>query len=147
MKLLANEEALVTSDDQSVVLTNYRVYKRESKTGRSSMISIFLEKVSSVETQYTGQTFLLVLAAIAIVAGAILASEMNGSMLPAFIIAALFVLFWWLTKKHTVIISSDGGGSLKFDVRRMKVDAVEGFLSKVQDAKLKRINELFKNRE
>ncbi len=142
MELLTNEQKIMSSDDNSVVLTNYRVYMREKRTGRSSMISVFLEKISSIETQYKGETFMLVLAAIVLIGGLILSAQMNGSPLPAFIIGALFVLFWWLTRKHTIVIASDGGGSLKFDVKRMKTDAIERFLTKVQDAKLSRMNEL-----
>lgn len=142
MKLLNEEKRILSSSDNTVVLTNYRIYMRNQGVGHASMISIFLEKISSVETAYKGQTFLLILAGISVIGGSILAAELNGSALPAILIGALFVLFWWLTRKHTIVISSDGGGKLMFDVKRLQIAAIEDFVTQVQDAKLSRINEL-----
>ena len=56
----------------------------------------------------------------------------------------MFIALWWFSRKHLVSISSNGGKSLNFIVEKMTDDNIEDFVIKVQEAKLKRVNELFK---
>ena len=69
MKLLPNEEKLITSNEDKIVLTNHRIQMTDSFWGQSFTISIFLEDISSIEIKYKSNILLLILGAICVLGG------------------------------------------------------------------------------
>jgi hypothetical protein len=83
MQLLPNEEILVSSNQDKVILTNQRIHLSDSEWGKSYQITIFLEDISSIEMLYKSNPLLLVLAAVCFLVGLFTPSpgyENNGTL-------------------------------------------------------------------
>ena len=142
MNLLTNEETLITSKGNNIILTNRRIYMKQSQWGSAYSISIFLEDISSLETKYNSNIIFILLAVISVLAGVYLAKENGQALVAGLIFGALFLALWFYTRKHIISISSDGGASLNFKVEGMADDKIDAFIASVSDAKLKRTEEL-----
>lgn len=134
MKLLPNEEKLLTSNGEKIVLTNYRIQMDDSILGQSYSISIFLENISSIEIKYKNNILFLILGALSAIGG-----FAGGSPELGLIVGGIFIAIWWFTRKHVVSISSDGGSSLDFQVSGMKMEQIYDFRYNVELAKQERI--------
>jgi hypothetical protein len=146
MQLLPDEEILVTSNQDKVVLTSQRIHLKDKEWGRSYQITLFLENISSIENVYKNNPLFLVIAALGLVVGlATVDREYEGGVaFGAFTVAVVFLLLWLNSRRHVVTISSNGGGKLNFLVERMGEAEVQDFLDKVETAKAGRINHLFR---
>ncbi len=146
MKLLPNEDRLLSSNGDKVILTNYRILMTESVWGQSFSISIFLEDISSIETKYKSNIFLLIIGAICVLVGFYSATNGGGqAMVIGVVIGGIFFAIWWFTRKHIISISSNGGALLNFMVQGMDDDIINNFVYRVSLAKLTRVNQLHKS--
>lgn len=145
MKLLQNEDKLISSNADKIVLTNQRIMMKDEIWGKSFKISIFLEDISSIETHYKSYMLFLIIGIILVFAG--LAMFKSGGLMAVggLIVGGILIALWWFTRKHLVTISSNGGSHINFVVEQMSDDKIEDFVTDVQEAKLKRVNYLFKN--
>lgn len=144
MQLLSNEETLVTSESERLILTNQRIRLKDKQWGRSHTVIIFLEDISSIENLYKSNILYLVLAGIGLLVGVIALDDRYNSNIRngAFIAGIVFVLLWLNSRKHVVTISSDGGAKLNFFVEGMGETEVEEFLDNVSSAKAARVLDL-----
>ena len=62
MYLLPNEEELVSSNGDKIVLTDHRIIMNYEVSGKTNHIAIFLEDISSVENIYRNNLYYLGLA-------------------------------------------------------------------------------------
>ena len=146
MTLLPNEQEIVTSNGNKVILTNLRIQMNDSNWGSSYSIEIFHEDISYVETRYKSNIVFLILGCLGILYGLYAASQSYGESLNAgFILGAVFLIMWWFSRRHVISISSDGGSSLNFEVGQMSREQIDNFISKVQTAKLRRVNQLHRH--
>lgn len=144
MTLLPNEQELVTSNGNKVILTTHRIQLTDKDWGYSYSIEIFLEDISSVEIRYRSNIILLLLGCLGILVGLYLFAQSNDSVNYGFIAGIILLLIWWFSRRHIISISSDGGSSLNFEVGGMSSYLIEEFVGKVQLAKLNRVNQLYK---
>ena len=124
MQLLPEEDVLVTSNQDKVILTNQRVQLSDKEWGRSHQITIFLEDISSIENVYKSNPIFLVLSGLGAVIGLLTfgrAADGNISLI-AFILTIAFLLLWVNSRQHAIIVSSNGGGRLTFLVGGMGTD-------------------------
>ena len=56
----------------------------------------------------------------------------------------IFIAAWWFSRECTVTISPNGGRCLDVVFKGGSDENVDNFVTKVQEAKLKRVNTLFK---
>jgi hypothetical protein len=141
MKLLQNEQELMSSVGKKVILTNYRISQKDELTGKSYSISIFLEDISSIENQYKSSPVFLIIAAIALLGG----FATGGSIMLLGLVASLIlVAMWWFSRKHIITIKPNGGSSLNILVEKIKKSEVENFVYNIVKAKSERINEIYK---
>lgn len=146
MILLPGEEKLVTSNGEKIILTNHRIYMADSDWYSSFSIVIFLEDISSIQTKYVGNIVFLILGCLALSSG-IYGSFQNyphGSFNFGYIGGAILFLLWWLSRRNLISISSHAGSSLNFQVEQLSKEQIENFIFKIQSAKAKRINRLYK---
>ena len=141
MKLLPNEEKLITSNEDKIVLTNHRIQMTDSFWGQSFTISIFLEDISSIEIKYKSNILLLILGAICVLGGFYMGFK---GMPLGLVLGGIFFAVWWFTRKHIISISSDGGSSLNFMVQGMGDEKINDFVHNVSVAKQTRVNQLAK---
>jgi hypothetical protein len=146
MKLLPNEEQLLTSNEDKIILTNFRIQMTDKEWGQSFNISIFLEDISSIEVKYRSHIILIVLGIICVLGGFYMGGQHGGSnvMTTGIVLGGIFFAAWWFTRRHIISISSDGGSSLNFLVTGMGEDTITNFIYKLSLAKFNRINQLQK---
>ncbi|MBL4676901.1 MAG: hypothetical protein JKY70_11965 [Mucilaginibacter sp.] len=136
MKLLENENILTTADDNTVVLTNYRVRSVASKAwGHSQTTSIMLEKISSVQLVYLSFPVLLVLSGITGLVAIGLMSNSGESPLIFVIATILFIAGYFGSRRHVCSIASDGGAKIIFTIKGINKEQVQGFVENVELAK------------
>jgi hypothetical protein len=147
MELLPNEERLISSNNDKVVLTTHRIQMSDSDAGNSYSIVIFLEDISSIETKYKSSITFMIIGCLAIIGGLFASSrtENTDAIVMGAIVGIIFFILWWFSRKHVISISPNGGKSLTFRAKRMKKGQVQHFLDKLQLAKWKRVNELYKS--
>jgi hypothetical protein len=145
MKLLPNEQRLISSNENKVILTDHRIEMTDSVWGQSFTISMFLENISSIEVKYKHKLLVLILACLFVVSGLYLAQfRSQGPMAGAFFLGALCFVWWWFTRRHVISISPDGGSSLNFEVQGMSSASIDEFICSVATAKQNRIAQLYK---
>ena len=137
MKKLTNEETIITSNANKIILTNYRVYMKDKILGQSYSVGIFLENISSIEMKHKQRVIFLILAILNFIGGIYL-----GELSSAIVGVLIFAAIWWFTRRHVVSISSNGGSSLDFKVTGMSDYQVENFIYELSEAKLERIERL-----
>jgi hypothetical protein len=142
MQLLPDEEILVSSNQDKIILTNQRIHLSDSEWGKSYQITIFLENISSIEMLYKSNPLLLVLATVCLLVGLFTTSagfENNSTLrVGGFMLSIIFLVFWFYSKNRMVTIAPNGGSKLNFRVDGMKTLDVTGFIDKVMQAKAKR---------
>lgn len=136
MKLFENEVIIIESESKQVTLTNRRIRYTQNNT---DVISIMLEKISSIEVTYRSWPILLLIGIIGIGYGALLLSdgreyESNQAIL-AIVGGAVFTFAYFLTRKHVISIAPDGGTKIHFTTRGMKNEMVQDFVNKIEEAK------------
>jgi hypothetical protein len=144
MQLLPNEETLVTSESERLILTTRRIRLKDKQWGRSHTVIIFLEDISSIENLYKSNILFLALAACGLFAGVLFFNDGSNTEIRngGFIAGILFLLLWLNSRTHVVTISSNGGAKLNFVVEAMGESDVEEFLYNVSLAKAKRVEDL-----
>jgi hypothetical protein len=60
------------------------------------------------------------------------------------VVGGIFIAIWWFSRKHIVSISSDGGSTLNILAKGMSDSKIDDFITSVQEAKLKRMSQLYK---
>ncbi|SRX54805.1 hypothetical protein [Aequorivita sp. CIP111184] len=146
MKLLPNEEQLLISKNKKMILTNHRVQMVESEWGQSSSITIFLEDISSIETKFKNDIWLLILAPLIILSGFFLGDFYIGEIatLAGITLGVLCLGIWWATRKRLISISSNGGSQLNFAPRGMDIDKINDLVQAILIAKQARVDQLHK---
>ena len=146
MKLLPNEEAIISSNEDKIILTNYRIQMTDSAWGQSFSICIFLEDISSIEVKYKSNVLLIILGVICVLGSFYFAGQHGGSetMVGGLIFGGIFFAAWWFTREHIISISSDGGAVLSFLVSGIGDDKIADFMQKLFLAKLNRVHQFQK---
>jgi hypothetical protein len=149
MQLLPNEERLVSSNQDKVLLTNQRISLSDKEWGRFYHITIFLENISSIENLYQSNPLFAVLSGLSFLIGLMMLGQgrdTNGTpIFGAFIVAVIFLLIWLNSKRQVVTIASLGGTKLNFRVTGMSADQIGGFIDKVLAAQAARVRDLHPN--
>lgn len=140
MDLLLNEKLIISSNDDKVVLTNYRVFMKNKSWVNNYYISIFLEDISSVENKYTSKITYLFYALFSVLTSIISINITNINIQQILtsigVLAALiFFVLWSKSRKNIISITSNGGTKLEFLVDGMSEKNIENFINDVLNAK------------
>lgn len=141
MEYLDNEDKILSSTNDSLILTNQRIKLTNSKWGESYSIIIFLENISSIEKKYISHIWLIVLGVISALIGIYLGNDYTGKL---GIVGAIFFALWFFSRQHVLSISSNGGSSLNYSLVGMSENDIDEFLHQISKAKQTRVNELYK---
>lgn len=137
--LLKDEKILKQSSNSAVTITNYRVRLQEGKSNKAHVVSIMLEKISSIELHYKSYILFLIVGVLLILAGLVYGGQMNnglGIISAGGVLGGLFILAFFLTRKHIVSIKSDGGTSINFETKGIKREALMDFINIIEQGKL-----------
>ena len=144
MNLLANEQTILTSNENSVTLTNLRlnISTKEWKN------TIFLEDISSIEVKSKSNFIFIILGILALlfaVGSTINATtENNSANWLAYPISLLMFLLYFFTKENIISITPNGGKAIHISIRKIKNEQTEHFIEKIQVAKVERLKEIYK---
>lgn len=149
MELLPNEEMFLRSKNDTLIITNKRVYYSEKSSGYSYSFGVFLENISSVEHRYRDTRLFLWIAilfpVIALCFG--IADLSEEQKLPpigmSLLLGVVFLIFWLFSRKKDIKISSDGGAHLHVPLKGLTENDVKHLVDKVQEAKDERISQLY----
>jgi len=146
MKLLPTEEKILVSNEDKLILTDHRIYMKDSILGQSFQITIFLEDISSLEVKYRSRILYLIFFILGIISGITVGIMQEGIELTAGLIGLgiLSLILWWYSRTHLIVISSDGGSPMIFRLKGMKDQTINEFIYEVSLAKQKRIRNLNK---
>ncbi len=132
--LLPGEQIVTSSDNDILVLTTKRVRYDSIVWGRSNLISITLNAVASCGLITRSFPFLLILAAIAIVAAF---TQRGGGVWGLLFVAMVLVAAYFLTRKAVISVASNGGQVILVPTKGMNREAIIGFIEAVEREKLK----------
>src|SRR5690554_2806532 len=129
-----------------MILTDHRVHMLECEWGQSFSIDIFLEDISSIETKYKSDVWLLILAPFLVLGSFYFGSLYGGEIatLAGIILGSLAIAMWWATRKRQLSISSNGGTPINFNLQGMSMDKINDLVQVILLAKQTRVNALNK---
>jgi hypothetical protein len=140
--LLDGEEIITQSDENIVTLTNFRIRYTDTQFNQAHIISIMLEKISSIEMHYASQIYYLLAGIIVSAFGIITtANHTNEYGVFAIIIGLILVGMYFSSRRYLLTISSDGGGKINFQAKGMKKETILDFVNKVEKAADKKRNQ------
>lgn len=141
--LLLNETILLQADNDSVVVTNFRLRHTDIRFSKVHISSMFLEKISSIELHHKRNLGLIILVmaslAIGIFAGINNETEL---LLTSVGFGILFSILYALLVTYQLTIVSDGGSKICFSTKGMKQEKVLEFVNKLESAIKERRDEL-----
>lgn len=135
--LFENEKIILQSDGNIITLTNLRI--RYSLTGVSQehIISIFLDKISSIESRYSSKYVFLYLSILGFITSVyfLLNETSDVGIWMLFSIVAIGLLYMYFkSRKHFITITTDGSNQLNFQVDGMKNSLILDFISQIEEA-------------
>ncbi|MCO5247704.1 MAG: hypothetical protein M9887_01975 [Chitinophagales bacterium] len=141
MKLLENEEELLRSNNNEVVLTNRRIWMEKILSGQSYYIDMFLENISTVEVRYKSKLWLLIVGILCIAAGLYLGS---GAIFLGLSVGAILIALWWLTRLYVIAVTSHGGVALNISAKGISESKIHDLIHDIAKAKQTRVNSLYR---
>ena len=137
------ENAITESDNKGIILTSHRIRYQSSNFGKAHIVSIMLEKISSIEIHYKSSLLTLIIGIILTLSGIVMgASNQGEAMILGLGIGLFFVLLYFITRRHVITIASDGGSKINFETKGMKRETILDFINKIETAKNNRTIEL-----
>jgi hypothetical protein len=134
--LFPSEELITQSDDKIITLTTRRIPYKTKSWGRAHLISMNLEKISSVEVRYKSWVIILLIGVLLCIAGLYFGANNAGDLMMAGVgLGFLCVVLYFVTRKHVITISSDGGAEINFHTSRIKDEKLMEFINMVEKAK------------
>ncbi len=153
MKLLPGESVIMQSDDKLLTLTTQRLRLDAQAGGRSKVVSLTLDSLSSCGLVTSSRPFLLGLAALsALGGGVILNGVFNGRFTQKATSAAgaigglclacavVLVLAYLLTRSALLEFESMGGEKMPVPAKGLAREALVNFLDAVELAKLNHLS-------
>jgi hypothetical protein len=143
-QLITGESFLLHSDNGLITLTTHRIRYHNKVWGASNLISIMLEKISTVQVLYISYPGLWVGGLLVILLGAVFSvGDGNvGVIAIAVIIGLVLIAAYFGTRRHICVIASDGGGKIVFRTEVMSTATLMVMVDKVELAKHNRLMEL-----
>lgn len=129
IQLLSDEHNVMSSNDDTLMLTNLRVKYEASNGGGSAYKSIPLKKVSACALTTKKYPLLLVLAGLAILG--VLAAPSEPLKIGAAILAVALIAAYFFARNGQLEVFSDSGASIAMPTRGLTHDQVRIFAEAV----------------
>ena len=146
MQLFNDENLIVKSNEDKVILTSHRISYNDSSFASTTKQTIMLEHITSCESKETTKTILLVLVIVCLVLLFISTGGGDFKNLGPIGMAGaiLFGVFYFKSKRSSVIISSPST-KIVINTKGMKSDAINRFIDQVEKAKHERLMSISKH--
>lgn len=134
IELLPEEQIVISSGNDELVLTNKRLRYDSKEFGKSNFLSMTLSSVASCGLVTKSQPILLL---ISIILAALAISIGDGeATATGLAISVLFTLIYFGTRKAVLSIASTGGREIMVSVQGMKREELIRFVNTVENLKL-----------
>jgi len=140
MNLMPNESVLLESEGKSLILTTHRVRYQVETFGNAAIRSIMLEELASCALVRSSNMLFLVLAAICVVLGLLVAAGgrgMEGALVIGFILAVVFVITYFASRRQVLALAS-AGTTIMVNTQGMNLDLAKQFIERTEAAKNER---------
>lgn len=143
--LFPDEQIITESSEGIVVLTTHRICYTNSSWSKSYNQSIMLEHITSCETFYSAQIWLLLLSGASFI-GCFFGDIYNSSfnLIIAISVAFLSLMLYYSSRRSLIRISSPST-NMEINVKNMHKETVLNFINKVEQAKHKRVMSMSKH--
>ncbi|HUM50357.1 MAG TPA: hypothetical protein PK431_01030 [Chitinophagales bacterium] len=143
MNLLQNEIEIATSASRLITITNFRIVQEEMKFGSEYHISINHEDISSIEMGYKSKPILLIIGITACLSSFVSVHTAGfAGVIMSMMLGIILIAAWWFTRKYAVSVKPNGGTSLDCLFDASSNNAIQTFLTILEQAKLDRVNHL-----
>ena len=131
--LLADEQIVLSADNDVLILTSKRVRYRSTLWGRSDLVSITLDSVASCGLTTRSYPIALIIAAALLVIAFI---ERNDAATYLVLLSVILVVAYFLTRRAVLSISSNGGQAILVPTKGMSPDSITKFIDALEKQKL-----------
>lgn len=145
LELMADEEIIYETIDK-ITLTTHRIRAIESTFERKEVVSIMLEKISSISISSRNYLIFLILGVLMFLYSlwGFVKTDNTSLDIFIFVLGLIFIIVFALTRKSVVIISSDGGHSVFFSTLGFSHESIMSIINKIEIAKNNRMRYLSK---
>jgi len=141
--LLDGEQVIMQLNGDVITLTNLRLRYTNSQWGKTHIVSLLLEKISSIEIHYRSKIIFVILAIFAIAGGLIAGANGDEEFIGVGIGAGVvLIILYLISRKHFLTISSVGGGKIHLHTKGMKREKILDFINQLESAIRQRREEL-----
>ena len=134
IELLPEEQIVLNSENNVLVLTNKRVRYESHEFGKSNLLSMTLSSVASCGLVTNSQPILLF---ISFILAAIAISSSEGTVQGFGLgISLLFIFIYMGTRKSVLSIASTGGREIMVSVQGMKKEELIRFINSIENLKM-----------
>jgi hypothetical protein len=134
IEMLKDEQVVLSSENDSLILTTKRVRYKSEVWGSSELASMTLNSVASCVYKTKSYPIILIMAAIVVV----YALAEHGRIAPyLFFISVILIAIYFATRQAVLLISSDGGEAIVAPVKGMGQEKITKFVDALENEKLK----------
>lgn len=148
-ELLDGEEIISQSNNNLITLTNYRLRYTDSSWGHSLIVSLLLEKISSIHVKYESKPIFIWMALAAHIAAFALfhLQDDTNYALAAGGIGALCGIIYFASRQHTLVILANGPYGIHFRTSNMAKGKILLFINGLEKAVFERQNQLHESKQ
>lgn len=133
---LPDETVITTSRDNSITLTDKRIFKKQDK----DFTSINLDKISCIKVKYSSAIAMLAIGIILLILGVLAIPFTNSHELiipiAGSVLGIILIALFFATRKHSISIISDSGESIGLITKGLKSEEILTFINKIDEAKI-----------
>jgi len=129
------EQIVLSSNNETLVLTTKRVRFNSVVWGRSNLISITLDSVASCGLVTASYPLLALVSIISLLIGIAEGGTPTGSGIT--LLASVLAVAYLITRRVVLSIASNGGQVIKVPLRGMKHESVVAFIEAIEREKLR----------
>ncbi|WKK80311.1 hypothetical protein [Marivirga arenosa] len=135
-KYLLKDEQIITQSDQKIItLTNQRIRYAAKALGKAHIVSMMLNKISSIELKYKNNLLLLLLAIIGALVLVYGYSMDDTDLLVAGLIGMTICVYIYIkNRKYVISIASESGKEILFHTKGMKHEDILKFINQTEEA-------------
>jgi hypothetical protein len=138
IELLPSEKVVMTSDNETLTLTNFRVRYNAQEFGSSSLVSMTLGAVASCGLITKSFPILLILAGFTLLAGFVIDDGNKEKLYIAIGVALALTFIYFITRRAVISITSSGSQAIVVPAKGMKRPDIVKFIDAVEREKLAR---------
>ncbi len=129
--LLPEEKIISRSENDQIVLTNYRI--RHFTNNGKDVTSIMLDNIDVIEVEYRSMPWLIAVSPGCATAGFLIGNSITY-ITTGVIAAAVCILIYLLSRKNVISVVS-GSGGIVFETKGMTSEKVLDFINDVEHAR------------